>query len=286
MQETPEKKTGEGAGVADPQATDTETSAPRLPIEAPAETEPAAGESETPAAAGQKGGQAPETNAAFARLRREAEEAKRALQQREAWIRERFGAQGIQTWEQYQAAVETTLRQQETDARKRRAEELREVGVDPAAIDDLIRSHPDVQALRQENELLRRRHEDENLVKQFNELTAEFPQIREPEDIDPQTWRKFNAARGNLTLLEAYVAAHGKDILAAARGDGEKAAVSRLASKGHLGTEKSAGKPAEEPDVSLTEEQLEVWRALGYSDKEARERERKHLKEQRKGGIK
>lgn len=64
--------------------------------------------------------QSPEANAAFAEMRRQAEQARkqaeRAQQQlaeRDAWISQTFGAtHNLHTWEQYQKAVEETNRQQ------------------------------------------------------------------------------------------------------------------------------------------------------------------------------
>jgi hypothetical protein len=273
------------AGVADPQATGasagtvTETAVEAL-IE-PKETA-AAGVSEAPAVAEQKGKQTPEDNAAFARLRREADDARRQLQERDRWVEQRFGAQGIHTWDQYQAAVEAQRTTQAADTRKKRAEELRTLGVDPAIIDDFISSHPEVQALQRENAEFRRRSQDEGMVKQFEELTTEFPHIKEASDVDAETWRKYNVARGGMTLLDAYISAHSKDILAAARGAGAKDAMAKLAGKSHLATEKSLGKTAEEIDVHLTDEQLGIYDTFGFDEKKARAIEREAIK--RKGG--
>lgn len=58
--------------------------------------------------------QSPEANAAFAEMRRKAEEAERVLKERDAWVEQNFGAShGLKTWEQYQAAIEHTHQQQE-----------------------------------------------------------------------------------------------------------------------------------------------------------------------------
>lgn len=59
--------------------------------------------------------QTPEQNAAFAKLRREAEEAKRELQQLDAWVEQNFGqTHNLHTWKQYQEAVQQTRQQSQT----------------------------------------------------------------------------------------------------------------------------------------------------------------------------
>ncbi len=281
-----EKKTGASPEVADPDAEAPETPAEAGKKGAPEETaaevkaaELAAGESETTAAAGQKGKQDAETNAKFAKLRRETDEMRNQLKSRDSWVETNFGSQGIHTFEQYQAAIETQKDTQAAETRKKRAEELRGLGIEPELIDSLIESHPQVQMLQRENAQLRRNREDEALVKQFAELAGEFPDIKDPKDIDADTWRKLNAAKGQLTLLEAYTAVHVKDVLANARGAGEQDAVARLAGKDHLKSEKSVGKAGDEIEVHLTDKQLETWATFGYDEKTARARERKRIKE-------
>ena len=283
-----EKQTGAAPEVADPEVTETPTAAV-APREAPVEskeTPPAAGESETTAAAGQKGRQDPETNAKFAKLRRETDEIRTQLKARDSWVEQKFGSQGIHTWEQYRAAVDAQQNAQTqaqvaqaVESRKKRAEELRNVGIEPDIIDDLIKSHPEVQSLVRANAQLKQKADDEALVKQFEELSTGFPHIKEPSDIDADTWRKFQGSQGNLTLFDAYVSVHSKDILATARGAGEQDAVAKLAGKQHLQTEKSVGKAGEEIEVHLTNEQLETWAVFGYDEKAARARERKRIKE-------
>lgn len=267
MFEFDEKNPGVAPEVATPEtaATAPDTEGGTAPAETPTveftEQKPAAGESATTAAAGQKGKQqAPETNAAFAKLRREAEEAKAQVRQ-------------------YQADIEAKESAKAAEARKQRAEELRGLGVDPDIIDDLIKSHPEVQSLARENAQLKRKSQDEALVQQFTDLTEAFPAIKEPGDIDQDTWRKFQGSAGHLTLLDAYVSAHSKDILSAARGAGEQDAVAKLAGKQHLQTEKSVGKTGEEIDVHIDEEHLRVWNTMGFDEKAARAAERKRIKE-------
>jgi hypothetical protein len=70
------------------------------------------GDSDDPGQKKRTSKQTPEQDAAFAKLRREAEEAKQKLARLDAWVSENFGHYGLRTWKDYQAAVQAQKEQE------------------------------------------------------------------------------------------------------------------------------------------------------------------------------
>jgi hypothetical protein len=215
------------------------------------------GETDTSDTAERKPKQSQEDNARFADRRRkqEVDALRQQIRQRDEWVKENFGAShGITTWEQYTQAIAAENKRKIDDG-------LREKGLDPDLIRQTLRSDPDFQRMQRENEEFKRERTSQSLLGQFTELTQEFPHIKEVSDVDDVTWQKFNASNGALTLTEAYVAAHRKELKDTLRSEGEKQARSKIGSKDHLGTEKS-GSGGFEADVTVPPERVKTWRSL------------------------
>jgi hypothetical protein len=232
----------------------------------------------------QKPKQSADTNATFADARRkeEIDKLRTELKSRDKWVAENFGkTHGIFTWEQYQSAIEATKAQQATAEQQKVLNDLREQGVEVDTILKVVEHHPVLRALQTENALLKSRVEQQSLQSQFNELKAKFPEMKSPDDIDPQTWSVYTAAQDKLTLAQAYYAVHGDELLSKAEQGGEKKAIRKIGSKDHLTTEKSSGGGFEEP-VAISDEKLAVYLSCGIDEKRAREIERKKAKA--KGG--
>ncbi len=231
--------------------------------------------------------QSKEKDAAFADARRkeEIERLRSELKARDKWVAENFGnTHGIYTWEQYQGAIEAAKAQQVNAEQQKALEALKADGVDVDTILKVVEHHPKLRALEAENLTLKKRVEEQSLTAQFNELRSKFPEIKKPDDIDPQVWHVYGAAQDKLTLAQAYYAVHGDELLTRAEQGGKSKAIRDIGSKNHLTTEKSEGGAFEEP-VTISEEKMAVYRACGIDEKRAREIERRALKQQKaKGG--
>jgi hypothetical protein len=115
---------GAGGDVADPSG-DTEDSDSKQddqkddePEGEPDPDDKDPGDSDDPDQKKRTSKQTPEQDAAFAKIRREAEEARQELTRRDKWVSDNYGkSHGITTWAQYEAAI-TQSQQQETIARK------------------------------------------------------------------------------------------------------------------------------------------------------------------------
>ena len=219
------------------------------------------GETDTSEAAERKPKQSQEDNARFADRRRkqEVDALRQQIRQRDEWVKANFGtSHGINTWEQYTQAIET-------EKSKKVDEDLRQRGLDPDLIRQLLRTDPEFQQIKRENDEYKRERTSQSLVSQFTELTQEFPHVKEVSDVDDATWQKFNASNGALTLTEAYVAAHRKELRDTLMSAGETKARSKIGSKDHLGTEKS-GSGGFEADVTIPPDRMKTWRSLFGKD--------------------
>lgn len=246
--------------------------------------------------------QDPEVDAGFARLRREKEQLEQQLKQRDSWVAENFGkSHGITTWDQYQQAIEAT-RQRQAEQQKqqyqenlaRTVQQMREEGYSEPVIQSYVENaqlKKEVQELK--NKMLtteqtfqqqqQQQQEQQAMSKvntDFEKLKGKYPEFQSIEDlgkIDQDKWKIVQAvynATGD--LVQAYESAHPDMVSKKAT----QKALKDVNSKSHLMSEKStAGDLGQVVDLSA--EQLRVWRAMGYSEKEARKRAAKYMK---KGG--
>lgn len=254
--------------------------------------------------------QSPEANAAFAEMRRKAEQAERELQARDAWVKQNFGSQGLETWEQYQAAIEegrkreALARQQQMQQRpqmiyQQTYQELIEQGYDQQVAHRLAKNEADnvayalkVQAMEEklaaiENQEKQRteQQQQEAMVHQVlndhqylkNKYGELVPDI---SDLDEKTIALMNQG---IPLKAAWLAANEDAIVNYAKGRGAQKAVRDINSKAHLDSEKGGGSGIGK-QVHISPEKLQVWRALGYSDKEARQKEARYQRQRQKRG--
>jgi len=252
--------------------------------------------------------QSPEANAAFAEMRRKAEEAERVLRERDAWVEQNFGqSHGLRSWEQYQAAVEQTHRQQQV-ARQQELQQrpqmvyqqtyqqLIEQGYDQEVAQRLASNEAndvahalEAQAMKEKLAMLER--QDQERVRQqqqeaaVNQILTDHKYLREKyadlvpdiENLDAQT---IALMYQGIPLKAAWLAANEDAIVDYARGKGAQKAVREINSKAHLETEKGGGSGIGK-QVHVSAEKLQVWRALGYSDKEARQKEARYQRQKR-----
>jgi hypothetical protein len=222
--------------------------------------------------------QTPEQNAAFAQMRRDADQAKREAEQAkrdvsiakkygqeygvfsEEDIAAKWGAQGIKTLADMEAALQK--------------EEYKAKGIDPDLINELVANHPDIKAAKaQQGQAV--------INAELSELASEYPDLKINTLADMQALPNFEAIKAKaykgMTLLEAYEAVNRAEIRQRAKEEGAQGAIRNIGSKAHLGTEKSGNtQPGKEVEVSA--EKMRVWKAMGYTEAQARQKEAKYLK--------
>jgi len=252
--------------------------------------------------------QSPEANAAFAELRRRAEEAERVLRERDAWVEQNFGqSHGLKTWEQYQAAIEHTHRQQQV-ARQQELQQrpqmvyqqsyqqLIEQGYDQQVAHRMATAEANnlanvlkMQAL-EERLATQERQEQQKTEQQrqeavVNQILTDHKYLREKyadlvpdiENLDAQTIALMY--RG-IPLKAAWLAANEDAVIDFAKGKGAQKATREINSKAHLDSGKGGGSGIGK-QVHVSAEKLRVWRALGYSDKEAMQKEARYQRQKR-----
>jgi len=210
-------------------------------------------------------------DAAFAKLRRERDA---SLREKEDLAREtdRLRAE--------LANITSKQNDQQTEETKKYEQELRDTfGLDPELLRKVIvGNNPEIEAIRKENQQLREEHHQQEVTRQWEELKSEFPELKDPEDVDAETWKRFNYGYGGISLTEAYILTNRRKLLT----DAQKRGTSKINSKNHLASEKSEGRSSFEPDVNISPEKIAVYRGFGYKDiKDIKRRERKYM--QKKG---
>jgi len=237
--------------------------------------------------ASQKAVQTPEQNAAFAELRRSKEAAERRASEvenqrrRDIEVARKYGkdynvysdadvaaqygrSHGLNTVAEFEAA----LQKEKQDA------EYKAKGIDPDAMNQLIENHPAIKAAKVQ--------QGQSLVNsEIKELATEYPDLKVKTLADMQALPNFEAikekAYRGMTLLEAYEAVNRAEIRQRAKEEGAQGAIRNIGSKNHLGTEKS-GNQQQGKEVEVSAEKMRVWRAMGYTEAEARKKEAKYLK--------
>lgn len=256
--------------------------------------------------------QSPEANAAFAELRRRAEEAERKLaddqKRRDQFYADKFGkSHGIFTEAQYMAAVEQDQKRQE--AQRQQEIQQRPQVVYQQAYQQLIEQGYDQQVAHRmataeannlanvlkmqalEDRLAAREKQEQQKTEQqqkeaaINQVLADHKYLREKyadlvpdiENLDAQTVALMNQG---IPLKAAWLAANEDAVIDFAKGKGAQKATREINSKAHLDSEKGGGSGIGK-QVHVSAEKLQVWRALGYSDKEARQKEARYQRQKR-----
>ena len=252
--------------------------------------------------------QSPEANAAFAEMRRKAEEAERVLRERDAWVEQNFGqSHGLRNWEQYQAAIEQTHRQQQV-ARQQELQQrpqmvyqqsyqqLIEQGYDQQVAHRMATAEANnlanvlkMQALEERLATQERQEQQKTEQQQqeavVNQILTDHKYLREKyadlvpdiENLDAQTVALMYQG---IPLKAAWLAANEDAVIDFAKGKGAQKATREINSKAHLDSEKGGGSGIGK-QVHVSAEKLQVWRALGYSDKEAKQKEARYQRQKR-----
>ena len=249
--------------------------------------------------------QSADADRAFAEMRKQKEAAERTAQQakadiqvqRDAEFAKRFGnSHGIYTEAQYWQAMDRQKEQAETQ-RKQQMEQLPKQVYEQAIADGYDPKVAGLMAKDAEKDLKlqqmeQRMAEKDSLEKQkeveaqkdarAKEILTDHEKLaKEFGDIVPDLASLDNATKEKLrkgySLYDAWVTSNQAAVREHERNAGTAKALKNVNSKKHLQSEKS-GAGDFGTNVELSPEQLRVWRAMGYSDKEARKRAAKYQK--------
>jgi len=255
-------------------------------------------------------GQSAEANKAFAEMRKQKQAAEMAAQkakddiqkQRDAEFASRFGqSHGIFTEQQYWAAMDREQKQKQAEAFKQQAElpkqlynDLIAKGYDPKvaeSIADGLATKIELQRLKEDREVEKKANQEQQTkAKQEAQREKTAKQIMADHEalskkygelvpsLDAMDEATVELMKQGIPLKAAWLTAHEDEVLEFAKNNGAKKMAKNVSSKAHLQSEKS-GAGSFGKEVDLSPEQLRVWRAMGYNDKEARKRAAKYAKQ-------
>jgi len=229
--------------------------------------------------------QTPEQDRAYADLRRKAEAAERlvietkAQHQRDVQIARKFGQYGVfsdaDVDEKYGQSHGIHNVQQFEEALRR--EEYASQGIDPDMLKKLIDEHPDVRAARERAQADAREKENGFLIGSFNELSKEYPDIKEVADVPVDVWRKWQSGKTGLSLPEAYLVVERKNIEARKVEAAKQSTLNSIQSKDHV---RGNGKGVEGDTVRIDDETLAMYKK--FNPGKSMDEYKKHYKASQK----
>ncbi|MDD3897575.1 MAG: hypothetical protein PHE82_01260 [Syntrophomonadaceae bacterium] len=254
--------------------------------------------------------QSPEANSAFAEIRREAEQAKKQLAERDAWVAQNFGAtHGISTWEQYQTAIEHThrqqqvARQQELQQRPQQVyqqtyQQLVEQGYDQQVADRLASNEAnnvahalEVQAMKdkltmlerqeqdkaQREQQIRQQQQEQEAIQQLTQaILADHSKLREeygdlvPADLSKLDQPTVDRLQRGYTLYDAWFLSNRTKITEQTQKAAAQKTLNNLNSKSHLKTEGDGAGDSNASAIPLPPDTLQMYMDSGMTEKQAR----------------
>jgi hypothetical protein len=246
--------------------------------------------------------QSPEANAAFAEIRRKAEEAEKALQERDAWVAQNFGFQGIKTWEEYQTAIEEGKRQQELARQQEIEQKPKEVydqvyqslvdkGYDEELAEILANNESKAvaQALRLqafEERLQRQSYEREQTSQaakaeaakeqMVQELLSDHQKLRDeygdlvPSDLSQLDQTTVEKLQRGYNLYDAWFLANRAKVVDKTQKAAAQKTLNNIHSKSHLRTEGDGAGDSNASAIPLPVETLQMYLDSGMTEKQAR----------------
>lgn len=253
--------------------------------------------------------QSQEANAAFAEIRRKAEEAERALKARDSWVEQNFGHQGIKTWDQYQAAVAEGQRRQE-EARQQEMQqkpqavyrqtyqELIEQGYDQQVAHRLASQEANSAAYalkmqtleeklaaqeRQEQEKTQReqqikqqQEQEAAKEKMAQELLSDHKKLRGeygdlvPADLSKLDQPTIDRLQRGYTLYDAWFLSNRAKIVEQTQKAASQKTLNNLNSKSHLKTEGDGQGDSNASAIPMSADTLQMYMDSGMTEKQAR----------------
>lgn len=247
--------------------------------------------------------QSPETDAAFAKMRREADEAKRELQRRDAWVAQTFGnSHGITTWAQYEVAVaqsvqhEAQRKQDEVHQRavqqfNQKVKEAEAAGWDVKPFLEMLQNDPEKIQLKQalaqlqtnisrQEQQRRQEQQQQAFINRINRdhawLKSKYgdmvPELDKLQEIDPETIRLMqgNPETGEpgLPLKSAWLEANVDKITDRTKRATKQQTLNNIDSKKHLKTE-GDGASDNDGDINIPEETMQYYLDNNFTKKQA-----------------
>ena len=223
----------------------------------------------------QKQKQTQEQNRAFAQMRREAQEAKRKADELEQWKRDFEQKNNEQKQKQLKADMDAQ--------REKLAAELEEQGFPVSQINKYLMMDPafqqmqaelnaNKQQLEQERYLRNSQAAEQQVRKDHAYLKGKYGDIvPELDSIDQAT---VDLVYGGMPLKSAWLTANEDVIAEALQKKAAQKVIKQVGSKAHLGTEKSNDNTDLGTQVSLTPEQMQVYRDTFPGETEAQIKKR------------
>lgn len=182
----------------------------------------------------------------------------------------RFSKYGVQSVEQY-------IDEYDKQQRSSMEAQLKQANLDPQIINAMIEQSS---AVRNANEVLARVKAEEGareIQNQIFKISKIDPSVKSLEDIlNMDSFFEFDKrVRSGMSLVDAFKIANYDKLMAQNEKAVKQAAINSAKGKQHLKqTKGSVGS-----GVSLSEDELEIWRALGFDDKKAKQLHEKYAKE-------
>jgi hypothetical protein len=254
--------------------------------------------------------QSPEANAAFAELRRKAEQAENALKERDAWVSQKFGAtHGIHTWDQYQAAIERThqqemlsrqeeIKQKPVQVFQQTYQQLVQEGYDERVAREIATTKADnvfqalqVQAVQEELAAIKRQEQErqqrdeqqrlqreQEAVKQqlAQSILTDHTKLREeygdmvPVDLSRLDQGTLDRLQKGYSLYDAWYMSNRTKILEQTQKAATQKTLNNLNSKSHLKTEGDGAGDSSSSSTPLSRETLQMYIDSGMTEKQAR----------------
>lgn len=247
--------------------------------------------------------QSPEVNAAFAEMRRRNEALEREIARRDADIED------LKSYRQQQ--VQEQLQRQQQDIKTKPAQvaqqtyqQLIQQGYDDAVAREVanargaaVEADLKFQSLqgkvsglesqtKQQQEQAAKQQQEQTAKQIFQSWEADRKALKEEYgDLVPDNFTNLDpvivqSLKGGVPFKQAWTAANIDKVVDLAKGKGAQKAVKEINSKAHLDSEKGGGSGVGK-QIHVSDEKLQVWRALGYSDKEARQKEARYQRQKR-----
>lgn len=182
--------------------------------------------------------QSPETNAAFANMRRQLEAANRRLADTDAMFARQFGkytnpetGQPIRSAQDYYEAMAA---QERLNAR----EQMQQNGIDPNVIDNLIANSPAVRQAQAATAELNNYRAQQKLEADYKEILALDPSLNGVEDIlnDPSMPLMAERVAQGMSLVDAYKIVNFDRVFASKESAVKQQTINQVKGKNHLTT--------------------------------------------------
>lgn len=214
--------------------------------------------------------QSPETNAAFANMRRQLQEANRRLADTDAMFARQFGNyKNPETGEPIRSAkdyYEAMAAQERANAR----EQMKQNGIDPSVIDNLIANSPAVRQAQAATAELNSYRAQQRLDADCKEILALDPSINSVEEImnDPSMPLMLEKVQAGMSLVDAYKIVNFDRVFASKEAAVKQQTVNQVKGKNHLATGASINVNDTEEDIPA--DSIEKWKEM-FPEKSAKE---------------